>query len=319
MTPKTTYTFDYPQAIEFAQTQRSVYWEPTEIQTEKDVQDLMVTLSPSERHGIITTLKLFTLYEIEIGTEYWGGIVTKLFPRPDIQQMANCFSFFEINVHAPFYNQINEAMMLNTDDFYESYVDDPALANRMEFIEEAAASKDRMHSLGVFSMMEGAVLYSSFAFIKHFQSRGKNTMTNICAGINFSVRDENLHHEGGAWLFRTALAELDPTHDELMELHDKIIESAKHIREHEYRIIDMIFEKGKIPGITSLQMKNFIDSRINLCLSNLGIGRIKEFEVDYNPIADWFYDGINMIQFGDIFNAKGNEYHRSWDEEGFSW
>lgn len=319
MTKKSTYTFDYPQAIEFAESQRAVFWEPTEIQVEKDVQDMMVNMTPAERHGIITTLKLFTLYELEIGTEYWNGIVCKMFPRPDIIQMANCFGFFEMNVHAPFYNKINEALMINTDEFYESYLDDPELAQRMEFVEEMAASKDRMLSLAVFSMMEGAILYSSFAFLKHFQNRGKNYMTNVCAGIGYSARDENLHSEGGAWLFRTAIDEIQPKHDDLMELYDKIIEAAHKLREHEFQIVDKIFEHGKIDGITDKQLKNFVDSRINLMLSNLGVGRLEELEHKYNPIAEWFYDGINMIQFNDIFATKGNEYHRSWDESSFSW
>lgn len=317
LTPKKEYTIDYPEAVEFAEKQMSVFWEPTEIRTEKDVQDLMVNMTESERHGVITTLKLFTLYEMEIGQEYWGGKVAKNYMRPDIQRMANCFSFFEINVHAPFYNQINEAMMLNTDEFYSSYCDDPTLKSRIDFIEEAAASKNLLYSLGTFSMIEGAVLYSNFAFLKHFQAKGKNKLMNVCRGINFSVRDENLHHLGGCWLFRKTVEEMELTEPELLELHEKIIEAAKHICDHEFRIVEMIFEKGRIEGITELQMKNFVESRINLCLQHLGIGKI--YKVDYNPIDDWFYKGINMLQFHDFFTAQGSDYNRSWNETAFVW
>ena len=42
------------------------------------------------------------------------------------------------------------------------------------------------------------------------------------------------------------------------------------------------------------------------------------FEVTYNPIADWFYDGINNYQFIDFFSGgAGREYQRDWDEDGF--
>src|SRR3546814_10716241 len=64
-------------------------------------------------------------------------------------------------------------------------------------------SSDLLVSLGCFSLIEGAVLYSSFAFLKHFQTRGKNKLLNVVRGINFSVRDENLHCVAGSWLIRS--------------------------------------------------------------------------------------------------------------------
>ena len=166
-----------------------------------------MNLTEAEAHGVITTLKLFTLTELVAGNEYWGRRVMRMFPRPDINMMANAFSFFELNVHAPFYNAINEALMINTDEFYLSYLDNPILADRMEFIEDAVTSKDDLLSLAVFSMVEGVSLYSAFGFLLHFQAKGKNKIKNICSGIKFSVRDENLHSEGGAWLYKTLLEE----------------------------------------------------------------------------------------------------------------
>lgn len=100
LTPKTTYTFDYPWAIEYADEQNSVFWTHNEVELEKDVQDIMVELTDSERHGVLTVLKLFVKYELSVN-DYWSGYVNKTFPRPDIQRMALCFGFFETNVHAP--------------------------------------------------------------------------------------------------------------------------------------------------------------------------------------------------------------------------
>lgn len=317
LTPKTTYTFDYPQAIEFADLQNDHFWLADEITVEKDIQDIKVNMTEAEQHGVITTLKLFTLYEIHVGSDYWSGVVAKKFPRPDIERMANCFSFFEINVHAPFYNKLNEALNINTDEFYNSYLDDPVLKDRMDFIDEMCNPKDLPLSIGVFSLVEGAVLYSSFAFLKHFQAQGKNKIKNIVSGINFSIRDENIHHEGGAWLFRTLLDELEYTNEERDDIHSKVSEAAKKIYEHECKIIDKIFEKGKIDGITDVQMKNFVESRINLCLQNLGIKTI--FDVNYNPINKWFYKNITTIQFHDFFAGVGNSYNRNWDEGRFKW
>ena len=314
---KTTYTFDYPEAIEAAEQQMDIFWHPNEIEVEKDLHDLKTNFTEAEYHSVVTALKLFTKYELEVGNEYWGGIIAKKFPRPDIQRMANCFSFFELNVHAPFYNKLNEVLGLNTDEFYNSYVEDPALKERMDWIDANCSSKNLPKSIAVFSIIEGAILYSSFAFLKHFQSEGKNKLINVTAGINFSVRDENLHSEAGAWLFRTLIKEMQVSPEDKKELHGDILKAVDEVREHEYRIIDMFFEKGAIRGITDVQLKNFVDSRLDLCLENLGFEKV--FKPTYNPIAKWFYKNINGSKFHDFFTRVGSEYNRDWTENRFVW
>ncbi|PZQ78019.1 ribonucleotide reductase of class Ia (aerobic), beta subunit [Pseudomonas phage vB_PaeP_FBPa8] len=99
--PKYSYTFDYPEAIQFAKVQSSIFWTDDEINVEKDIQDIRVNMTEAEAHGVITTLRLFTLYELVAGRDYWLGRVLKTFPRPDIERMAATFGFFELNVHAP--------------------------------------------------------------------------------------------------------------------------------------------------------------------------------------------------------------------------
>lgn len=320
-TPTESYVTRYPEAVAFAETQESIFWTSREINVEKDIQDLRVNMTEAESHGVISTLKLFTLYELVAGNEYWLGRVREMFPRPEIERMAATFGFFELGVHAPFYNKINEALMLNTDEFYTSYVDDPVLKSRMDFIDSYVNHEDDLVSLGVFSMIEGAVLYSSFAFLKHFQAKGKNKLLNVVRGINFSVRDENLHSEGGAYLFNVlrqekSVAGTFGVGDEI-DLATALIEASKAIYEHECRIIDMIFEKGEMEGVTAEQMKTFVKSRVNLCLNRLGYGNV--FEVSNNIVADWFYDNINAVSLHDFFSGVGNAYNRDWNQTAFTW
>lgn len=325
LTPKDTYTIDYPQAIEFAKLQTDIFWHPEEIEVEKDLHDLKTNFSDSEYHGIISTLKLFTLYELKVGSDYWRDLVPKIFPRPDIQRMAATFSFMELGVHAPFYNKINEILGLDTDEFYNSYLDDPILKNRMHWIGRRVGKVDtdfdRLKSLAIFSMIEGAILYSSFAFIKHFQTKGKNKLININAGINFSAQDEDIHSQAGAWLFnqyRLELLDKEGTSEfYTSKLNSEIVEVAKIIYEHESQIISKIFEKGDISGINKDQLDSFIQHRIDLCLSRLGIKPI--FNPIDNSIAEWFYDNLNSSILHDFFVKQGNDYNRNWSEKGFIW
>jgi ribonucleoside-diphosphate reductase beta chain len=307
----------YKEPSEFATKQLEIFWLPNEINVEKDVQDVLVNFTESEKHGVITTLKLFSLYETHAGSEYWGGRYRKIFNGPEFEKMASVFSMFELAVHQPFYNKINELLHLNDESFYMSYLDNPILKERIEFIGGIIDDPDDLKSLAVFSMVEGVILYSSFAFLKHFQSQGKNKLLNIVRGINFSLRDENLHSLAGAWSFRTKLAESKLTPEQRDALKQTIRDAAQKIYEHECEIIKMMFSKGNIDGITEKQLINFVMSRVNECLKALGMEKM--FDVTYNPIADWFYKAISDYTFNDFFSGVGNQYHRNWDEQSFIW
>jgi len=309
------YVIAYPQAEQFAEMQEDIFWTAKEIGMDKDLHDLHNNLTEAEMHGVVTVLKLFTLYETHVGNDYWLDFIRNKFQRPEIQRMASVFGMFELNVHAPFYNKINEVLNLNTEEFYNSYVEDKTLRGRMDWLDRQFDGDDTLASLAVGSIVEGAVLYSNFAFLKHFQAEGKNKLVNMAAGINFSVRDENLHSLAGAWLFNTLREESEQLDNK--ELDKKIYKTCAKIYEHETRIIDMIFEKGEIKGVTDLQMKNFIQARLNLCLEQLKLDPL--YEVDYDPISKWFYKNINTPQLHDFFHKQGNSYNRDWQETRFEW
>lgn len=312
-TRKMTPTIDYPAAVEFMNKQSNIFWPPEEVKVEKDKQDILVNMTEAERHAVITTLKLFTKYEMIIGEEFWIERVMKWFPRPEIQAMASLFGAMELSVHAPFYRKINEELNLATDDFYNSYIEDPVLSDRIKFLDKILGNEDKAKALGAFTFAEGAILYSSFAFLKHFQSQGKNKLLNVVAGINFSARDEALHSEASGWLFQQYAAEAELNLEEYEEYFKEV---AEKVLDHEVAIIDKLFEKGDIEGITKTQMVSFVKSRINLCMRNMGFNNIHK--VDYNPVSDWFYKGINGYAMNDFFVSVGNQYQRNWTGKGFT-
>mgnify|MGYP001627409958 CR=1 FL=1 len=305
------------EPIEFADQQLKIFWLPDEIKVEKDIQDILVNFSEAERHAAITTLKLFSLYETHAGDEYWAGRFKRIFDGAEFHRMAAVFSMFELAVHAPFYNKINELLNIDTPEFYLEYQKSPVLSERMKHISEIIDDDDDLVSLAGFSMVEGVILYSSFAFLKHYQSQGKNKLMNVVRGINFSVRDENIHAEAGAWAFKYKLSQSNLTDAQKKDLEEKIMSCAKTIYEHEKEIAKLTFDKGKIDGITETQIVHFVESRVNHCLGKLGYGKM--FDVKYDPVSSWFYKGINSYQFNDFFSAIGNQYHRSWSETDFVW
>lgn len=307
------YKVTYPEAIKFSEMQFNIAWPPTEFAVEEDIRGIYNNCTKAEVHGIITVLKLFTHYELRVGGDYWLGRMMDTYPRVCLQRMFSAFGNAELNYHAPFYNELNKALRLDNLEFYTSYTQDPVLKGRMDFIDNMVSDKDDLLSLGVFSMVEGAILYSSFAFLKHFRTGGKNKFKNIVAGVNASLRDENLHAVGGSWLCTKLAEELGVELN--VEYKDKLHQAGNELYKHEAQIIDKIFEKGSIEGITPKQMKNFVKSRINLVLKDLGVDRL--FEVTYNPIAEWFYDNINSLRLHDFFQTSGSQYRRNFSEDKF--
>ncbi|WP_137123283.1 ribonucleotide-diphosphate reductase subunit beta [Segeticoccus rhizosphaerae] len=320
-TEKSAYVFDYTMAEDLAKKQRSIFWTAEEIPVENDKQDFLVNMTPAEQAAVKTTLKLFTIYELILGGEVWGDRIFHAFPRPEIQMMTNAFSFAELNMHAPFYSKLNKTLMIDTEEFYDSYKNDPVLADRIQFVWDAIGEEDLLYALSVFTLMENCVLYSNFAFLKHFQSGGKNLVQNVISGINFSARDENLHATGGAWLFNTTLGEYEATvsRDKFEAERDDLFARVRKVAEclyaHEARIVEMLFAHGPIACIEQADLEAFVKSRVNMTLGNMRMEPL--FEIESNPIAEWFYNGINGTQFHDFFQVTGNEYNRTIGETEF--
>lgn len=326
MTPTESYVVVYPEFVKMADVQfEDCRWTATEIEVEKDKQDMLVEMTPAQKHATTTGLKLFTRYEMFAGKEYWLDRVMNAFPRPEVQRMASVFGMFELQVHAPFYNKLNQTLGLDTDEFYTSYVNDPVLNARVKFLDRYVESKDDLLSVAVFSMMEGAVLFSNFAVFKSFQSNGHNRIGNTVRGIDQSVVDEGLHQIGGAVLFRMAIDELrnllSPEAFKRMwkSLCNKIRRAARKLADHEFRISDMLMEQGDIgTGITAANLKQFVMHRINLCLNDLGVPVLySKKQIGDNWIATWFYGGVQKYMMNDFFMGQGREYSSHWKEEDF--
>jgi ribonucleotide reductase beta subunit family protein with ferritin-like domain len=306
---------EFKEPVEFANQQLKIFWLPDEVKVEKDIQDVLVNFSPAEKHGVIHNLKLFSLYETHAGDEYWGGRFKRMFDGAEFHRMASVFAMFELAVHAPFYNKINQLLHIDTPEFYMSYQDTEVLAARMQHINDIINDPDDLVSLAMFSMVEGVILYSAFAYLKHFQSQGKNKVMNLVRGINFSLRDENIHALAGAWCFRHKAKMQGTTPEQMAVIEEKIREGAMKLYEHEVEIARMTFSEGPIEGVTEKQIVHFVQSRINECLKPLGFKKM--FDVKYNPIAEHFYKAINDYSFNDFFSGMGNQYHRNWDESAF--
>lgn len=318
-TPKKAYTFDYPQAVKAWEDGLATFWFPDEISVEKDVQSILVDMTEAERESVKAVLKLFTLYEVEVADNYWCTKFPALFPRPEIKRAAQFYGMVESSVHAPFYSEINVAMGIATDDFFLSYLDDPILKARIDSI-GAAFKGHPLVGLAAFVATEAVTLMNQFAFLKHFRANGKNKINNIVRGINFSLRDEDGHGKFGGWAFQTYLSEMSKKDRERVweEIRDPIEELFVSLYEHERIITRKTLSFGEIEGFSIEDAEAFLRSRINVAREYLGLPKIFD-EGEPNPIAGWFYKGIEGFSSNDTFDGVGNQYRRDWKRDNFTW
>lgn len=317
-TPTLSYTRHYPEIVALANQQlEEKLWFSSEMIVERDKMQLMYELTPAQLHAVRTVLQLFLRYELIVGEEFWNGMVIREFPRPEVKLAASVLGMVELAVHAEFYNQINQVLGMDKDEDYLAFTNDPILNARVEWLEGVLTGEDKVLATIIFSMTETALLFSSFAILKSFQSNGHNEIPVIARGANQSAVDEDLHGVISAEIINRRYAELGRPLREDTERVKLIYEAVQYAYEHECRIIDMAFIEDTLNGMTKEQFKAFVRYRLNLFLSRLGLD--PAFEDDETPIKDWFETNTYAYKMIDFFSAgMGQEYEMGWKEEMFS-
>ena len=301
--------------------QAQAFWLHTEISMQGDVKDWNETLTKEEKNLVGNILLGFAQTECAV-SDYWTTMVTNWFPKHEIKQMAMMFGSQE-TIHATAYSYLNETLGL--DDF-SAFLHEPAVAEKFELLTKTTsdwtykdlatnplARKEVARTLAIFSAFsEGVSLYSSFAVLYSFQMRNK--LKGIGQQMKWSVRDESLHSKMGCQLFRHMCEEFP----ELLEdSRESILEAAKLIVELESRFIDMIFEQGDLENLKKDDLKEFIKSRTNIKLEELGYKSHFDYNKKKAENLDWFYHLTGGVTHTDFFAIRPTDYSKANEGEDF--
>ena len=310
--------FEYPTAHDYWMKQQQAHWLHTEVPMANDVTDWKSNLKDHEKNVVGGILKGFAQTETVVN-DYWTGLVTKWFRKPEIIMMATTFGAFE-TIHAEAYSLLNE--QLGLDNFAE-FLEDESTAAKIENLMNVRDGHNGeidyhevARSLAIFSAFtEGVNLFSSFAVLLSFKMRNK--LKGVGQIVEWSVRDESLHSNAGCWLFRTLMEE----HPELKtdKLIAEIREAATAALQLEFNFIDKIFEMGDLENLTKDELKNFIKHRVNTKMGDLGLKPlIPSSEIDQGALKTmlWFDAVIAGKQHTDFFANRVTNYskgHMEWD------
>ena len=308
--------FEYPKAFDYWLKQQQAHWIHTEVPMMSDINDWKQNLNETEKNIIGSILKGFAQTETVVN-DYWTGLVTKWFRKPEIIAMATTFGAME-TIHAEAYSLLNEELGL--DDFSEFLEDETTMA-KIETLMDVRDSfngevdwHERAKSLAIFSAFtEGVNLFSSFAVLLSFKMRNK--LKGVGQIVEWSIRDESMHSEAGCWLFKTLIEE-NP-HLDTPELEAAINEAALLSLKLELDFIDKVYELGDLEGCSKYNLINFIKNRVNTKLADLGYNPII-MDVDMSAVNEmkWF-DALSAgKQHTDFFANRVTNYskgHLEWD------
>lgn len=309
--------FEYPKAYDYWLKQQQAHWLHTEVPMSQDITDWNSNLKDHEKNVIGGILKGFAQTETVVN-DYWSGLVTKWFRKPEVIMMATTFGAFE-TIHAEAYSLLNE--QLGLDNFAE-FLEDEATKNKIESLVTVAGTHtgekdwhEIAKSLAIFSAFtEGVNLFSSFAVLLSFKMRNK--LKGVGQIVEWSVRDESLHSEAGCWLFRELIKEQPKLLTD--KLVSEIQQAAQLAISLEFDFIDKVFEMGDLENLSKDDLKNFIRHRVNTKMGDLGLKPlIPSEEIDKGALKTmkWFDAVIAGKQQTDFFANRVTNYskgHIDW-------
>lgn len=312
--------YNYPEAKELMEKQQDVTWAAQEIPVEGDKPDYLVNMSPAQKNLAVTTLQSFVEVEQQVG-EVWETFA-KWFPHSEIQGACMEIARMEKSVHAFFYQKMSDVLNIDPEEIAEQQQNIKAIKNKLLMLKQITTNLEDNKPLSLFtvSAIEQSLLFGNFAMLKSFKANGYNLIKKTLTGVDYVIQDEQLHGVFASFLHNTYLKETAEAKLKfnLEEHKQNCLKVIQEIVEHEDSVIDYVYKNdNKINDIMPDELKSFIRARADQVLLDNGFESY--YNIVYNPIAEWFYQGINSIKVHDFFSANTTQYRRNWKFDNFSY
>jgi glutaredoxin 3 len=311
----TTYKpFRYPWAVELSKKHEEIHWIEDEAELSEDVQDWKTKLSAGEKEFITHILRLFTQSDVQVGENYHEFLIPK-FKNNEVRNMLSSFAAREA-VHQRAYALLNDTLGL-PDEEYHAFLDYKEMADKVDFMKENNSTTQTGLALSLAQSVfnEGMSLFSSFVMLLNFQRQGK--MKGMGTIVEWSIRDESIHVQGNAKLFREFCEE----HSRIVndELKSKIYTMARKAVKLEDKFIDLAYGNHEIEGLEKEEVRQYIRHIADRRLLQLGLKA--KFGVKDNPLPwlDWVLNGASHDNFFEKrvteYSVVGMEGDWGWEEQ----
>jgi ribonucleoside-diphosphate reductase beta chain len=299
----------YPWADEFSDTMHDGFWTVREFSFSSDVQDFKVALSEAEREIIIKTLSAIGQIEIAV-KKFWAKLGDNL-PHPSISDLGFVLANTEV-IHNRAYEKL--ISVLGLEDVFEENLKLDIINGRVNYLQKynhkyyKDSKKQYVYAIILFSLfIENVSLFSQFYIILWF-GRFRNVLKDTTQQVNYTKNEELIHAKVGIKIINTIKAECPELFDD--ELENRILHEAGEAFKAESKIIDWIVGDFKDQRISGDVLKEYIKSRINDSLTDIGYKKI--FEIDKNLARDfeWMDEEVLGNNSTDFFHQRPVDYSK---------
>jgi len=309
---KTYRPFLYPWAVELTKKHEEIHWVEDEAELSEDVQDWKTKLTTKEKDFITQVLRLFTQSDVQVGENYHEMMIPR-FKNNEVRNMLSSFANRE-GVHQRAYALLNDTLGLPDEEFH-SFLEYSEMADKLDFMSQGNINTQTGLALvlaqSVFN--EGMSLFASFVMLLNFQRFGK--MKGMGTIVEWSIRDETMHVQGNAKLFREFCEEHPRVVND--ELKSKIYEMSKNAVRLEDNFIDLAFNgSAEIQGLTKQEVKDYIRHIADRRLLQLGMKPVFKQKDNPLPWLDWVLNGASHDNF---FEKRVTEYSVNGMEGDWGW
>lgn len=288
--------FKYPWAEEYREKSANMHWITAEADLTKDVEDYKKA-PKEEKEFIKNILSIFTQSDFNVANNYLPLI--KYVKNNEVRGMLTSFMDREFE-HQKGYSHLNESL-----GFPDSYYTD--FLQHKETLEKDTYMKDNIfkNNFGLMLakgiLLEGISLFGSFIMLKNFEREGK--YLGVTQINDWSLKDETVHVEGNAMLFKTWCRENTAEVNDTFKRH--IYSTAREIVELEKNFVYFAFGTYSPYKLDKEEVKLYIEYIADRRLIQLGLKA--NYNVETNPLP-WFDEVNNGSSLQNFFEGKVTEY-----------
>lgn len=302
--------YEYPQLLKYTNAIWSAFWEPGHFTYARDKRDFEMDLPEYQKSIVERSMLAIGVVENKVKT-FWARIDMRM-PKTEISDAGHTFAGNEV-VHRRTYEFLLNELGLSKK--FEEVLTIPCMKGRVAYLTKylkginSRSNKEFTKSLILFVMLiENGSLFGQFLTLSSF-GKYDNKLKNFSKVINATAREEVLHGKFGADLINIIKEENPEWFD--VEMYDKIRRNVKKAFKAECDVLDWIFEKGELPWISKNEIKEFLKTRFNDSLEQIGME--PEYDVDESLLVTSEYMDTMLLSTKDFdfFDGKSTDYSQS--------
>ena len=300
----------YPWTRLFIDAMEAGHWTETHFSFTSDKQDFSVTLNETERGIIVRTLSAIAQIEIAV-KKFWLKLGDNL-PHPSLLDLGITMAHVEV-IHNNAYQRLLDELDLNH--VFEENLKLDVINGRVNYLQKynhkyyKDSKKQYVYALILFTLfVENISLFSQFYIILWFE-RYKNVLKDTAQQVNYTKREEDLHAKAGIKIINTIREE----HPELFDadLEAKVIEEAQCAFTAESKIIDWILGGWSDQRISADILKEYVKSRMNDSLVQIGYKPIYTINPDLKRDFEWMDEDTLGNNSTDFFFQRPTDYAKN--------